>query len=103
MARIIKTPRDPIAEAITEFRIAAKLLVATDNFKLTDVEYEKSTKSILERSAAYLALVLKTKTLDLKLADSVLAVTGPITAETIKEAIPKIYQFRQQYVLGGLA
>lgn len=102
MARIVKNPRDPIAEAITEFRISAKLLVATDNLRLTDPIYEQSAKTALERAASYLALILKSKDLDLKLADTVLAVTGPITAETIKEAVAKIYQYRQQHVLGGL-
>ena len=100
MPRLVKKPTDPVTDAITEFRISAKILVAKDKLMIHDPVHEDVVKKALERSASFLTIAVKNKELDIPLSDNVLAITGPITKDNISDAVSKIYQFRNEHVIG---
>lgn len=100
MARVIKTPIDPVKEATKHVKITSKILVAMDNLKLTDEIYEQSIKNALENAISFLSITINKQDVEIELADTVLSITGPIAADNIHEFIPKIYAFRDKHITG---
>ncbi len=102
MPRNIRKPIDPISDAITEFRISAKILIDRGNLRITTSDHEAVVKKSLERSTSLLTIILKSRDLDFELSEDVLAVTGQITKDNIQQVVSKIYNYRSQYITGEM-